>query len=83
MKCPKCGSENVKVTVVNEQQIKNKHHGIIWWLFIGWWWVPIWWLFFTLPALIVAIFAPKRKKVLNKQKTVCVCQNCAHRWDVK
>ena len=26
----------------------------------GWWWVPIKWLFFTLPALIFAIFGRKR-----------------------
>ena len=64
MKCPKCGSENVTVTVVNEQQIKNKHHGIFWWLCVGWWWVPIKWLFFTLPALIIAIFVPKKKKII-------------------
>lgn len=82
MKCPKCGSENVTVSVINEQHFEKKHHGLIWWLFIGWWWFPIKWLFFTLPALIIAIFAPK-KKIVNTQKTVCVCQNCAHRWDMK
>lgn len=28
---------------------KNKH-GILWWLFIGWWWVPIKWVYFKLPV---------------------------------
>lgn len=28
MKCKKCGSENVTVSVVNEVHLKNQHHGI-------------------------------------------------------
>lgn len=83
MTCPKCGSQNVSVQVVNEIKLKNKHHSIFWWLFIGWWWLPIWWFFFTLPAIIVAIFAPKRKKTINKQKAICVCQSCGNKWNAK
>jgi len=78
MVCPKCLSQNVNVQVVNTQQIKNKHHGLIWWVCIGWWW----WLLFTLPALVVALFAPKRQKIKNKQKSVACCQACGHRWNV-
>ncbi len=80
MKCPKCGSEHVNTTVVNEVKLKDKHKGIIWWLFVGWWWVMIKWLFFTLPALIIAIFKPKKQKAINKQKTVHVCQDCGYSW---
>ncbi len=83
MTCPKCGSENVNVQTVNEVKIKDKHHGIIWWFCIGWWWVPIKWLLFTLPALIFKIFGHKKQKVINKTKTVCICQNCGHSWNVK
>lgn len=82
MVCPKCGSANVNVQAINQVQIKNKHHGILWWLFIGWWWVPIKWLFLTLPALIVKIFKPKSKKVINTTKSIAVCQNCGHQWEV-
>lgn len=82
MICPKCKNSNVNVQVINETIVKNRHHGIIWWLLIGWWWIPVKWLFLTIPALIVKIFAPKRKKVINKQKTVCVCQNCGHKWEI-
>lgn len=81
MKCPKCGSENVTVSVITEQQLVEKHHGFFWWLCIGWWWVPIKWLFLTIPALIVKIFAPKKTRIKTKQRTVCVCQNCAYRWN--
>lgn len=82
MVCPKCGSSNVSVQVVNEVQIKNKHHGFFWWLFVGWWWLPIKWLFLTVPALIVKIFSRKKQKVINKQKSVCICQACGHTWDL-
>ena len=60
MKCPKCGSTNISVQIISETQLKEQHHGIFWWLLIGWWWIPIKWIFFTIPALIVKIFAPKR-----------------------
>lgn len=81
MKCPKCGSENVQVQVITEQQLLEKHHGLFWWLCIGWWWVPTKWLFLTIPALIVKIFAPKKTRIKTKKTTVCVCQNCAYRWN--
>ena len=35
MKCPKCGSENVNVQMVTDTKLKNKHHSLIYWLFIG------------------------------------------------
>ena len=41
MTCPKCGSTNVNAQMVSETQIKPKHHGILWWVFFGWYWVPI------------------------------------------
>ena len=80
MKCPVCGSENVNVQIVTETELKNKHHGVVWWLCIGWWWVPIWWLFFTIPALIIKIFAPKKQNLKQCHNTVRVCQTCGHKW---
>lgn len=82
MKCPKCGSENVSVQVVTETQLKEKKHGVFWWICVGWWWLPLKWLFLTLPALIVKIFAPKKYKTKTIQKSVAVCQNCGKRWEV-
>ena len=81
MVCPKCNSENVNVQVINEVNMKNKHHGIIWWIFIGVWWVPIKWLVFTLPALIFLIFGRKKQKVVNKHITKCICQDCGYSWN--
>lgn len=83
MVCPKCGSENVNVQITNDVKIKDKHHGVIWWICVGCWWVPIKWLCFTLPALIIKIFKPKKQKVITKQKSICVCQNCGNQWEQK
>lgn len=83
MQCPKCNSTNVNVQIVTETKLKNKHHGIIWWLFVGWYWIPIKWLVFTLPALIFKIFGHKKQKVKQTNKQVCVCQVCGNAWEIK
>lgn len=82
MKCPKCGSENVTVQVVTETELKEKKRGFFWWLLIGWWWLPVKWLIFTLPALIVKIFAPKRYKTVSHTKKIAVCHDCGKSWNV-
>lgn len=110
MVCPKCQSENVQMDTFQEQtgsktvtrtksKYKEKGHGIIWWLTVGWWWWIVdlcsWFMFFF-PRLIVRIFAApfKKKKYVGdskttsttsnkiKYKTVCVCQNCGHKWTI-
>lgn len=83
MTCPKCKSENVNVQVINEVEIKDKHHSIFWWIFVGWWWLFFKWVFLTLPALIVKIFSRKKQKAVNKQKTICTCQDCGYTWELK
>lgn len=80
MKCRKCGSENVNVQVVTETKLKTKHHGILYWLLIGWWLKPLLWLFLTIPMLIIAIFRPKKQKLKQKNKSVAVCQSCGYKW---
>lgn len=82
MKCSKCGSENVTVQVVTEQELKEKKHGILYWLCIGWWLKPILWLFLTLPMIIIAIFKPKKYKTTNHTKKMAVCNNCGKSWKV-
>lgn len=81
MNCPNCGSENVKVQVVNEVYLKNAHHGCLWWAIIGWWWIIVKWLFLTVPALLFKIFGHKKQKTVNKQKTIHVCQVCGHSFN--
>lgn len=81
MKCPKCGSENVLIQAVNEVKLKDAHHGCIWWVFVGWWWIPVKWLFFTFPAILSKMFGHKKQRAVNNQKSVYVCQNCGNRWE--
>ena len=51
MKCPKCGSENVNVQAI--AIVKNKKHGCLYWLLVGWWLELIMWVCLTLPWLII------------------------------
>ena len=81
MKCRKCGGTNVTVQMVNEVELKDKHHGIIWWICVGWYWVPLKWIFLTIPALLAKIFVPKKQKAKNIQRKVCVCQDCGYSWE--
>lgn len=82
MKCPKCGSENVTVQMVTETELKEKKHGFIWWLCVGWWWLPIKWLAFTWLALLAKIFSPKKYKTVSHTKKMAVCNNCGKSWKV-
>lgn len=83
MKCPKCNGENVNIQIVNKTKLVTKHHGIFWWICVGWWWIFIKWIFLTVPALILAIFVGKRKKIKNIEIKKAVCQQCGYAWDTK
>ena len=78
--CPRCHSTNVNVQVINQVHLKNVHHGCAWWLFVGWWWLPVKWIFFTVPALIIKLLKPKKQKIVNHVHNVAVCQSCGHSW---
>ncbi|MBN1058579.1 hypothetical protein [Clostridium botulinum] len=78
MKCKKCGSENITVQAVTT--LKNKHKGIIYWLFIGWWLEMMLWLFLTIPKLIFELFKPN--KIKSKTHSEAICQNCGYRWEI-
>lgn len=83
MTCPKCNSDNISIQIVNESKLVNAHHGIIWWLLVGWWWIFIKWLIFTVPALIFKVFGiGKKKKIVNNTKKLGVCQNCGNTFKV-
>lgn len=78
MQCPKCGSTAVSVQMVTDTQLQTAGRGVVWWLFIGCWWVPIKWMLFAGPALLIKIFAPKRYKLRQVHNSVCVCQSCGY-----
>lgn len=90
MRCPKCKGENVNVQVVNETDTKlvAKHHGIIWWVLVGWWWLPLKWLaqllLFGVFAILYWLFKSPRYKAVTRHTKVslAVCQDCGHTWEV-
>ena len=82
MICPKCRSNNVLVQQLQDFKIKNKHHSIFWWIFVGWYWVPIKWIIFTVPALFFKLFGHKKQKIVAKTRTVCTCQKCGYSWEI-
>lgn len=82
MNCPKCESENVKVQIVSESQLKNKHHSILYWLVIGWWLHSLLWFFLTVPMTLLKLFGSKNKKLVTEHKSMAICQNCGYNWNV-
>lgn len=94
MVCPKCGSTNV---IIQREQKGNIgfshghigtkiHHGLLYWLFFGWWLTPLK-LLVTLPFKLL----PHRHKGVQNNsvygskvfnETVAVCQDCGHHWKV-
>lgn len=82
MNCPKCNSTNINIQITTDSKLVDKHHGIIWWLFIGWWWIFVKWLFLTIPALFFAIFGHKKQKLVQKNIKNAVCQNCGYSWKI-
>lgn len=82
MICPNCGSMNVLVQESSQVKSVNAHHGLLWWLIIGWWWVIVKWIFLFVPALLAKIFIPKKQKIKQTFTTRAVCQNCGHTWQV-
>lgn len=91
MVCPQCESENVSVQTFQENhgsktitRTKSKYrergHGFLWWLFIGWWWwmidLMLWFILFF-PRLILRLFAApfKKKKYSGFKNTVSTTRN--------
>ena len=83
--CPKCGSDNINYQAVTNTVSKNARHGCAWWIFVGWWWIPIKWICFTGIALfmfILKLCGVRKKKDVTVDRTRAVCQNCGHSWNV-
>lgn len=100
MICPKCKRENVlvqQVQVGSNSKTKAKEYynsmGCVWWLCIGWWWVPIkkmCRLFIDLLFIFPMFFRSKKRTgesvekttTKMKNKTIAICQNCGYSWKV-
>ena len=89
--CPHCHSNNVFIQTVQENRgsvsvsktkskYKEKGHGLIWWITIGWWWWAVdlfLWIFAFFPRLILRLFAApfKKKKSVGKSTTISTTKN--------
>jgi len=103
--CPECGSKNVIIQTFQENResetvskttgtYKEKGHGCMWWLTIGWWfWIIdlFAWVFATLPRLLLYVGRKRnyveRSKTVSKThnrivyKKVYACQKCGYQWE--
>lgn len=105
MFCPKCGSQNVDAQLYQENiggttvtktksKYRQKGHGCLWWLMIGWWWWIVdllLWIFVFPIRLIAQLF--KKKKYVGQStsvasthnqvqyKTVYLCKSCGYHWE--
>lgn len=68
--CPKCGSRNVSVQVVEKQKKMGCFASLMWIL-----------LAVTIVGLILLLI-PALSRKGSKTLTFAVCQNCGHRWKV-
>jgi len=103
--CSKCGSSNINFQREQSGTIggslhsfgggEKSGHGIIWWLFIGWWYVFFKWVWrislaFATMGLSLIFRRRKSGRIKGKtvsasktfNRTVAVCQNCGNTWKV-
>ena len=78
MTCPRCGSNHVDVQAVS--MVRNRPHGLFYWLFFGWLIDLLLWIFWTIPRLIIAIVFPRR--TTTRIRSEAVCQRCGRHWRV-
>lgn len=104
IRCPHCGGINVEVTIHKEagnsksvtktkSKYKEKGHGCIWWLTIGWWWWIVdlfMWIFVFPIRFLIQLFKEKKYKGNSTSvtetshktvyKSVFLCKDCGHHW---
>jgi DNA-directed RNA polymerase subunit RPC12/RpoP len=71
MRCGRCGSENINISIVTD--IKTKNRGCLAWSM----WILLAICTFGLILIIPAI---TNTKVRTKQRKIATCQYCGHSW---
>ncbi len=105
--CPRCHSYNITTQTFQEQKqsvttgvsstnLREKRHGFIWWLFVGWWWMiikGILWVIAFIPMALIR--AGRKRKYVGTTKTVnttvnsiqyrviCTCHSCGNTWQLQ
>ena len=76
--CPRCKSNNTEYKLVTDYYTKRKHRNIIAWI-LFWWWVELLlWFFLFIPRLLIALFVPKRRKTITRNRSVFFCKDCGY-----
>ena len=102
MKCKKCGSENVESkqyqedlgsSTVSKTKTKQLGHGVLYWIFLGWWiWIfkLVLWIVMFIPMAILKALRKKKTKTTTVEttvkhvqyRTVFTCKDCGYTWSV-
>lgn len=86
MICPKCGSENTRIELVNKVSIKKKRNWVYW--ICGLWIIDVilWIGFFfyrLIFGLILRIFKGPSYKTINKVEKHLICNDCGYNKKIK
>lgn len=81
--CPRCSSQKIDVRIVPQTISVQQSHSTAYWIFIGWWLEILLWVFLFIPRLLIAIFVPKKQKVITYNEKILTCQNCGFCWKDK
>ena len=82
MICPKCGSEDTRIELVNNVSLKKKKNWI-YWLCGLWILYLLLWIGFFLFRLIIKILKKPSYKVKNKAEKYLICNHCGYSEKIK
>lgn len=95
IKCHNCGSNNINIqreevgniSTSKTRYRERKRHGLLYWLFIGWWF-----LMFKIVFIPFTILFGKNNKSKGEfntvtasktiNKKIAICQNCGNHWNI-
>lgn len=82
MICPKCGSENTRIELVNKVFIKKKRNWV-YWVCCLWAYDIFLWILFFLPRLIIQLLKGRSYKTVNKTEKHLICNDCGLNKKIK
>jgi len=81
LNCPKCGSDNTRIELINTSQFKRKRSWFYWIFFV---WIDILlWIGMFLPRLIFQLLKGKTYKTTNKIEKHLICNDCGYNGKIK
>lgn len=80
--CPKCGSDNTRIEVVNTIHLKRKRNWF-YWISCLWMIDILLWIGMFLPRLIFQLLKGKTYKTTNKIEKHLICNDCGYNGKIK